>query len=106
MKNRQPNRLTVFAYSLYHGITNVPGVLRKSSVRYSSTFISFAQAVALTKYIIALASAPKRFLQFAVSIIAVALHISVELPKESCHIITVSGGLVVEDLWVIIILFL
>ena len=51
-------QLTVFAYSLYHGITNVPGRLRKSSVRYSSTFIPFAQAVAATEYIIALASAP------------------------------------------------
>ncbi len=40
-------KLTVFVYSFYHGITKVPGWLRNSSARYSSTFIPFAQLLSI-----------------------------------------------------------
>ena len=58
MKTVSLHRLTVFEYSLHQGNTTVPASPRNSSVRYCTTFISFAQAVAATEYIIALASAP------------------------------------------------
>ena len=58
IKNVSLHRLTFFEYSLHHGNTTVPASPRNSSVRYCSTFIPFAQAVAAMEYIIALASAP------------------------------------------------
>ena len=51
-------RLTIFKYSHHHGSTTVPASHRNNFARYSSTFIPFAQTVAATEYIIALASAP------------------------------------------------